>query len=309
MADRCITKRVVDGLKPQAKEFAVWDAKLPGFGVRVRPSGAMSYVVVYRAGSGRGAPVRRYTIANVGKATPEAARRRARAILGAVAHGRDPAGEKATERGTLTVAGLADQFVAEHVEHKCKPGTATFYRHLLDKIIKRELGAIKADKVTRTQVANLHGKLKATPFQANRVLAVIGSIYAFAGRSGLVPEGTNPVRRIEKFKEHRRERFLTGKEFERFGTAIREAETKGIPWYVDEQNPKRSTSPTREAASPRSAPSRRQLFGSCCSPVAGCGRSCTSNGSTWTLSADCYSSPTARPAEKLSFLMLQHLRC
>ena len=238
MVDRRITKRVVDGLKPQAKEFAVWDAKLPGFGVRVRPSGAMSYVVVYRAGSGRGAPVRRYTIANVGKATPEAARRRAKAILGAVAHGRDPAGEKVTERGTLTVSGLADRFVAEHVEHKCKPGTATFYRHLLDKIIKPELGAIKADKVTRTQVANLHGKLKATPFQANRVLAVIGSIYAFAGRSGLVPEGTNPVRRIEKFKEHRRERFLTGAELERLGTAIREAEAMGISWYVNEAKSK-----------------------------------------------------------------------
>ena len=59
MADDRITKRVVDKLKPQAKEFAVWDAKLPGFGVRVRPSGIMSYVVVYRAGAGRGAPVRR----------------------------------------------------------------------------------------------------------------------------------------------------------------------------------------------------------------------------------------------------------
>jgi hypothetical protein len=80
MADRRITKRLVDGLRPQAREFAVWDSKLSGFGVRVRPSGAMSYVVVYRAGSGRGAPVRRYTIANVGKTAPEAARRRAKAI-------------------------------------------------------------------------------------------------------------------------------------------------------------------------------------------------------------------------------------
>ena len=238
MADRRITKRVVDGLKPQAREFAVWDAKLPGFGVRVRPSGAMSYVVVYRAGSGRGAPVRRYTIANVGKTTPEAARRRAKAILGAVAHGHDPAGEKATERGTLTVSGLADRFMAEHVEQKRKPGTVVFYRHLLDKIIKPELGATKADKVTRAQVARLHGKLKATPFQANRVLAVIGSMYAFAGRSGIVAEGTNPARRIEQFKEHRRERFLTSEELERLGSAIREAETKGIPWDVDETKPK-----------------------------------------------------------------------
>jgi hypothetical protein len=35
--------------------------------VRVRPSSAKSYVVIYRAGAGRGAPVRRYTIAAVGK--------------------------------------------------------------------------------------------------------------------------------------------------------------------------------------------------------------------------------------------------
>jgi hypothetical protein len=51
-----ITKRVVDSLKPEAAEFAVWDAQLTGFGVRVRPSGAMSYVVSYRLGSGRAAP-------------------------------------------------------------------------------------------------------------------------------------------------------------------------------------------------------------------------------------------------------------
>ncbi len=238
MPDLRISKRVVDGLKPRAKEFAIWDGKLPGFGVRVRPSGAMSYIVVYRAGAGRGAPVRRFTIANVRKATPEAARRRAKVILGAVAHGHDPAGEKATERGTLTISELADRFMSEHVAQKRKPGTAAFYRHLLDKVIKPKLGATKADKVTRTQVARLHGSLKRTPFQANRVLAVIGSMYAFAGRTGVVPEGVNPARRIEQFKEHRRERFLTGGELERLGAAIREAETKGIPWDVDEGKPK-----------------------------------------------------------------------
>ncbi len=238
MAVNQITKRVVDGLTKQAREYAVWDAKLPGFGVRVRASGAKSYVVVYRAGAGRGAPVRRFTIANVGKTTPQAARSRAKAILGAVAHGRDPAGEKAAERGTLTISALADRFMSEHVEQKRKPGTAVFYRHLLDKIIRPEIGATKADKLTRAQVARLHGKLKATPFQANRVLAVIGSMYSFAGRTGIVAEGMNPARRIEQFKEHRRERFLTGEELKRLGSAIREAETQGIPWDVDEAKPK-----------------------------------------------------------------------
>ena len=50
-------------------------------------------------------------------------------------------GRRATERGTLTIAALAERFMAEHVEQKRKPGTAVFYRHLLDKIITPELGA------------------------------------------------------------------------------------------------------------------------------------------------------------------------
>jgi integrase len=157
--------------------------------------------------------------------------------LGQVTHGRDPAGERITERGTPTIAELAERFLTEHVEAKRKAGTAAFYRHILIKIVTPELGTSKADKVTRTQIAKLHAKLRATPFQANRMLAVVGSMYAFAGRTGAVPEGSNPVRRIDKFKEHRRERFLTGADLERLGIAIREAETDGIPWKIDEANP------------------------------------------------------------------------
>ncbi len=237
MADLRITKRVVDRLTPRTNEFTVWDGKMPGFGVRVRPTGAKSYVVVYRAGSGRGAPVRRYSIAGVGKIAPERARRRAQAILGEVAHGHDPASDKTTERGTPTVAELADRFIVEHIKSKRKPGTAAFYEHVLNKIVKPELGAAKADKVTRAQIAKLHAKLRETPFQANRVVAVLGSMYAFAGRIGVIPEGMNPTHKIDKFKEHRRERFLTGEELERLGSAIREAETKGIAWDVDKETP------------------------------------------------------------------------
>lgn len=210
---------------------------MPGFGVRVRPTGARSFVVVYRAGSGRAAPVRRITIAAVGKIAPEKARTRAQATLGLVAQGRDPAGEKATERGTPTVAELADRFMTEHMIPKRRPNTTASYRYILDRIVKPRLGSAKADKVTRVSVAKLHGLLKATPSQANRVLAVIGSMYAFADHIGVVPEGINPARRIPKFKEHRRETFLTVTELERLGTALREAETQGIPWDVDETKP------------------------------------------------------------------------
>jgi hypothetical protein len=90
MSRQTITKTVVDGLQAQESEYAVWDEKLPGFGVRVRPSSAKSFIVVYRAGTGRTAPTRRFTIAAVGKIAPDQARNQAKILLGAIAAGSDP---------------------------------------------------------------------------------------------------------------------------------------------------------------------------------------------------------------------------
>ena len=137
-------------------------------------------------------------------------------------------------------------------------------------MVKPAVGTTKADKLTRQQVGRLHSSLADTPFQANRVLAVVGSMYAFAGRAGIVPEGTNPARGIDKFKESRRERFLTGEELERLGSAIREAETTGIPWTVDETKPAANTCRSPEAIHQESIHSPRRPFDCCCSPVADC---------------------------------------
>ncbi len=48
-----LTKRIVDAGAPQNGRYFVWDADLKGFGLRVEPSGAKTYVVRYRAGGGR----------------------------------------------------------------------------------------------------------------------------------------------------------------------------------------------------------------------------------------------------------------
>jgi integrase len=154
-----------------------------------------------------------------------------------VAHGKDPAAERTGERETPTVAALADRFMAEHVELKLKPGTAALYAIIIRTIVKPEIGATKADKLTRAAVAKLHGKLKATPAHANRTMTMLASMMGFAARVGILPEGANPVRKIARYPEQRRERFLTTEELERIGAAIREAETTGIAWEVDERGP------------------------------------------------------------------------
>jgi hypothetical protein len=105
-----ISKRVVDQIEPTGREFVVWDGDLTGFGVRVRSTGAKSYIVSYRAGTGRKAPVRKLTLGAVGKLTPDQARHEAKKAIAAVAMGKDPVSDKATGRLSMTVEDLSRAF-------------------------------------------------------------------------------------------------------------------------------------------------------------------------------------------------------
>jgi len=53
-----ITKRVIDALKPDAKEFHTWDSEIKGFGVRMMPTGAVTYLLKYRNSENRHAKKR-----------------------------------------------------------------------------------------------------------------------------------------------------------------------------------------------------------------------------------------------------------
>jgi integrase len=233
----------VDGLKPRAAEYFSWDRDLKGFGLRVQPSGEKSYVAKYRVGGGRNAPTKRVTLGPVGKLTPDEARKLAKMTLAAVAQGHDPAALKAAERQAATLRELAELFLSEHVEAKRKPATASHYRDILERIVLPELGTRHGQSVTTADLARLHIRMKARPFQANRVLAVVSSLYTFADKRRLILGGFNPARGIDKFLEEGRERFLTTGELGKLGDAIREAETLGLPWSVDEAKPKAKHAP------------------------------------------------------------------
>lgn len=227
-----ITKRVVDAIRPDGTDFYVFDSDLVGFGVRVRKSGAMSYIVRYRAGFGRSAPVRRVTIAKVGKVTPDLAREVAKDLLASVVKGKDPAKDRADDRDALTVTMLAAAFL-DHVETKKRPNTHAQYAHMLNAYVIPEMGSRRAANITAPDISRLHMKLKAKPATGNRVRAVVGSMYAWAMKARLLDKMENPAADIEPFKERKRERFLTTEEISRLAEALREAETVGVPWEPD----------------------------------------------------------------------------
>ena len=234
MATVQLGKRAADAAEPRAARYDLFDDKLKGFGLRVTPNGEKSWFVMYRAGDGgRSATKRRVTLGKATTLPPEQARKAAERLLASVRLGADPATAKADRRATATVQGLAEAFLTRHIGAKRRAGTAAHYGDILKRIVLPELGAEKVDTVTRGDLARLHLKWASTPFQANRMLAVVGSMYAYGARVGLVPEGVNPARGVERYPEEGRERFLTTNELECLGAAIREAETVGVLWRTD----------------------------------------------------------------------------
>ncbi len=233
-----LTKRIADQAVASSKPSFVWDSELRGFGLRVEPTGTKSFVLRYRLRHlGPSGPKRFFTIGRYGPVTVDQARDKAKELLGAVSLGHDPAAKLAADKVELTFAKAVDLFMSEHVRKKRKASTSADYESLLRTYAVPALGDRKLTAIGRGDISRLHGNLSDKPYQANRLIAVIGSLYSFAEKRELVPEHCNPARRIEKFKEDRRERFLSTIELERLGATLEEAETLGIPWVSDDTKP------------------------------------------------------------------------
>ena len=113
------------------------------------------------------------TIDAIGKITPDQARTVAKRFLGSIAHGDDPAGERAAERRAATMRELAETFLSEHVEAKRKPATATKYRYVVEAFILPAFGRMKPSDITRGAVARLHHENAERPTIANYIVAVL----------------------------------------------------------------------------------------------------------------------------------------
>jgi len=216
-----LTKRFVESRSPTARDAFFWDDEVPGFGLRLKPSGRRSYIIQYRT---KGRVSKRYTIGPHGVYTVEKAREKARRLLQAVRDGRDPAAEKEDALVAPTVAKLAERYLEEHAEAKKKASSIRSDRLNLRNHILPELRQRPVAEVGRADVMKLRHKMRATPGASNRVLALLSKMFSLAEKWGWRPDGSNPCRHVERYGENKMERFLSVDELRRLGDVLAEAD-------------------------------------------------------------------------------------
>ena len=219
-----ITKHLVEAAEIREKTHTITDSQIPGFGIRIMPGGTRTYVVMYRAGGRR----RRMVLGHHGVTTPEQARTSAINILARVRNGEDPAASRQGGGHIVTVADLAERFDEEHIAVRLKLRTAKEYRRNLRLFVVPALGRLKVADVTRTDVARLHHEFRDTPYQSNRNLEIVSKMFNLSEMWGLRSDGSNPCRHVKKFKEEKRERYLSADELGRLGEVLRQCEQEGI---------------------------------------------------------------------------------
>ena len=241
------TKRIgLRDLRALGPNQEIWDAAVAGFGARRRSGTAVAFILMYRNADGR---LKRFTIGKLGSPwTPDTARLEAVRLLGEVAKGGDPAQDKQGRRKADTVAELCDLYLEDAEAGRVlgrggkpkKPGTIAFDRGAIEGHIKPLLGSRTVVSVTKADIERfMHdvaaGKTAATRKTkprgvsrvrggrgiATRVVGLLDAIFTYAVDHRMRPD--NPVSRVRKCAEGRRERRLTDEEYEKLGAALERA--------------------------------------------------------------------------------------
>ena len=233
-----ISIRVVEALEPGE---IVWDNVVRGFGVRCQRAKK-----VYILKANIGGRQRWFSIGEHGAPwTPDTARGEAQRLWGEIRSGTDLAAVREARRHRPTMTDLCTRYIEEHAREHKKASSAHLDERNIENHIRPLLGELYVDEVTRAEVDRFKravkdgktcraGQSRRTSFRggavvtggavvANRCLSLLSKMFNLAEVWAWRPEGSNPVRHIEKYKEDRRERYLSADEFARLGDALTSA--------------------------------------------------------------------------------------
>lgn len=216
-----LTKNFIENIKlpsPGARpEYR--DSEVKGLLLRCTPTGVKSWnVLLWNNKTGK---PDRISLGKYPEVSPQHARTRALQLLGDHARGVNPAEAARKERSRMVFSALfADYYEHHAVKHKRshREDKQKYERHL-----SKRFGNRPIDEITRADIADIHRKITgtgptATPTAANRVYALLGSIFSHAVRMGYLE--TSPVSGLRKNPENRRRRFIQSHEVAPFMRAL-----------------------------------------------------------------------------------------
>ena len=215
-------KRLTDAsiacLRPRKQEYTVWDSQVPGLGVRVRPSGGRSYVLLQKTG-GR---ARRVFLG------PISTKRIAEVRQECHARKASPEPEEVAVP-TRPVPPFRDFVSGEWKEahfDRYKPSTRRTASYVLKGRLLPSFGSKPLDRITPSEVRRWFDAFSRTaPGNANRALGILRQILNFAVARGHIEK--NPARSIRPNRRPRLTRFLSREEIGRLHRALDEQAGQG----------------------------------------------------------------------------------
>ena len=219
IADELATLRRFDpGDRPRGKpRRTVWSERLPGFGKRYYATGRSTYIVQALMGQ----VTRTITLGNANVLSKSQALTVARRILLRAQVGEDPA----TKRKQTRKVPSYDDFLSMYWKQaaaKWKQSTLETHNGYRRKHLDRAFFGMFIDEIEQADVLVWFNKVSVNggPGAGNRCFEILRSMFNYAERWGMRPEGTNPCTYIRPNKRRKCERFLSNQEIGRLGEVL-----------------------------------------------------------------------------------------
>ncbi|SFO44914.1 Site-specific recombinase XerD [Sphingomonas sp. OK281] len=201
-----------------ASDYVIWDAKLAGFGLRIRPSGSAFWTVRARH---RGKQ-RRVTLGRVEDVDANIARTQARRLLAEIAL--DGLPKRAAARMTPTLSDYVETYWND-IARYWKSSTAKRNRGAWQRDLEAVFGDMRVADVLPSDVTRWRDDcVGSAETRYNRAVPVLASLFKYAEALHFRRKGSNPCRGLPRYPREAKERYLSLLEYRRLSSALRLAE-------------------------------------------------------------------------------------
>jgi integrase len=220
-----LTKAVIDNNIPKEKNYFVWDTEIKGFGCQILKGGKKTYVFYYHS------PLTRkkayIKIGCHGNITVDFARNKAKTLSASVASGIDPREEKKEkliEQKQLTLfSDFFKVFKEKHIDRYKGKGPYNNMGYARRNILPY-FGKKKLEEISARDIRQFLDSLSHISTTANRCFSLLRVAFGKAEEWGYLPPGSNPCPGVRKYKENKKQRFLSSLELAKLEEALAQQE-------------------------------------------------------------------------------------